>query len=281
VPAAILDREEYIEQSYFFRIFRERLADNVSAQDILERAPEELLSTTRLPMAIAFLGTELRHAGELTSGFARLSHYFTGFQAFVIQQSEEQNVKFSTQTALQVLEREAQYRSASPTPAGMFVYQFETICRNRIGYDAGLRAMAQDPLYDERWRTYVEQVRRQVGVVEFSELLYLRSEQYVLDQRKRDPAYVPSMLPLVGEKEGKIAKASMGRDPLFLFAALQRQLGYPEVPRFKTKDDLHARMEAVAVKFREMDARIKLLESEARGGIDLSQFMAKELPKDD
>ena len=278
---ATLDREEYIEQTYFFRIFRERLADNVSAQDILERAPEELLSTTRLPMAVAFLTTELKHAGELGSGFARLGHYFTGFQTFVVQQSEMPGVRFSTQTALLVLEREAQYRSAEPTPAGMFVYQFETICRNRIGYDAGLLAMKLDPLYDDRWRTYIEQVRRQVGVVEFAELVYLRSEQYVIDQRKRDPEYVPSMEPLLGEKEGKIAKASLGRDPLFLFAALQRQLGYPEVPRAKRQDDLHVRLEAIAVKFREMEARIKLLESEARGGIDLSQFMLKELPKDD
>ena len=36
------------------------------------------------------------------------------------------------------------------------------------------------------------------------------------------------MPPLFAEKEGKIAKANRGRDPL-LFAALQRQLGYPEV----------------------------------------------------
>ena len=45
------------------------------------------------------------------------------------------------------------------------------------------------------------------------------------------------MPPLFGEKEGKIAKASRGRDPLFLFAALQRQLGYPEVPRYRQVQD--------------------------------------------
>ena len=66
--STLLDREEYIEQAYFFRLFRERLAANFSAQEILERAHEEILSTTRLPYAIQFLATELKHAGSLSSG---------------------------------------------------------------------------------------------------------------------------------------------------------------------------------------------------------------------
>ena len=47
----VLDREEYIEQAYFFRAFRERLLDGQPSQEILARVGEELLSTTRLPMA--------------------------------------------------------------------------------------------------------------------------------------------------------------------------------------------------------------------------------------
>ena len=31
----VLDREEYIEQAYFFRVWRERVADNLATQDIL------------------------------------------------------------------------------------------------------------------------------------------------------------------------------------------------------------------------------------------------------
>ena len=50
-----LDREEYIEQTYFFRVYRERLEQNVATQDILLGIHEEILSTTRLPMAIDFL----------------------------------------------------------------------------------------------------------------------------------------------------------------------------------------------------------------------------------
>src|ERR1700758_4269137 len=101
----VLEREEYIEQAYLFRVFRERLGSNLSAQDILERIHEEILSTTRLPLAIQFLATELRHSGLLSSGFTQLPHYFTPFQAFVIQQTEKEGLRFSIETALLVLER--------------------------------------------------------------------------------------------------------------------------------------------------------------------------------
>ncbi len=276
-----LDREEYIEQAYFFRTFRERVAENLPAQEVLSRLHEEILTTTRLPMAIQFLATELKHTGNLSTGFARLPHYFTPYQAFVVEQSEKAGLRFSFATALLVLEREALYKSGQPTLTGLFVYQFEAICRNRLGYADGLTAMMSDPLYDEAWRHYLDQVRKQVGIVDFAELVYLRSELYVMDQRRRDPAYQPPMLPLFGEKEGKIAKASLRRDPLFLFAALQRQLNYPEVPRPRPRDDTQSRLEAIVVKLREIEARIKLIEGEQRGNIDLSQFGTPELLKDD
>jgi hypothetical protein len=275
-----LDREEFVEQAYFFRTFRERLADNLPAQDVLDRLHEEILTTTRLPMAIQFLATELKHSGNLSTGFARLPHYFAPFQAFVVQQSETEGRRFSFSTALHVMEREATYKAGQPTPAGLFVYQFEAICRNRLGYVEGLTAMMSDALYDEAWRHYLDQVRKQVGIVDFAELVYLRSELYVTDQRRRDPGYTPPMSPLLGEKEGKIAKASLKRDPLFLFAALQRQLNYPEVPRPREKDDSGARVDALIVKLRELEARIKLMEGELRGNVDLTQLGTPDLLKD-
>lgn len=268
----ILDREEYIEQSYFFRVLRERLASNLAAQEILERIHEEILSTTRLPLAIQFLTTELRHSGLLSSGFDRLPHYFTPFQAFVVGRTEKEGLRFGVETALLILEREAAYRANQPTGPGLFVFQFEVLSRNRLGYDEGLACMAGDPLYDSLWRDYLELVRRQIGTVDFADLVYLRSDFYLLEQRRRDPAYVPPVPPLFGEKEGKIARANRGRDPLYLFAALQRQLGYPEVPRPKPRDDLGARVEMLQAKVRDLEARLKLMESEARGQVDLSQF---------
>jgi len=279
--AAILDREEYIEQSYFFRTFRERIAQGLAAQEVLERVHEEILSTTRLPFAIQFLATELKHTGILATGFGRLPHYFTSFQTFVIGQAEREGLRFSMPAALLVLEREAQYRAGQVSKAGLFVYQFESISRNRLGYDAGLAAMIDDPFFDADWRAYLDVVRRQVGVIDFGELIFLRSEMYVLEERRRDAAYQPPVPPLFGEKEGKIARANRGRDPLFLFAALQRQLGYPEVPRPRERDDTEAKLAALQTKIAVLEARLRLVEGELRGQLDLSQFkpeMFKNLP---
>jgi hypothetical protein len=275
--AQSLDPEEYVEQAYFFRIFRDRLAENMAAQEILSSIHEEILSTTRLPMAIQFLATDLKHSGVLAPGMARLTHYFTPFQAFVVRQAEEEGRKFTMPTALVLLEREAAYRAAKPTRPGLFVYHFEAICRSRLGYSDGLTAMAADPFFDNHWRHYIDTVRKSLGVIEFADLIYLRSDLYVLDQRRGNAAYEPPVPPLFGEKEGKIAKASHGRDPLFLFSALQRQLGYPEVPRPRPRDDANVRIEGMAVKMRELEARLKLLEGEMRGNIDLTQFATPEM----
>jgi hypothetical protein len=272
----ILDREEYIEQAYFFHTLRERMVEEqLPAQQVLERIHEEILAITRLPIAIQFLATELKHTGELASGFARLPHYFTPFQTFVIEQAEQERTRFSIDVALLVLEREARYRSEAPTPHGLFVYQFETLSRNRLGYDEGLRRMQTDSFYDADWQAYLEFVRKQIGAVDFADLVYLRSEYYVTDQRRQAPTYKPPVPPLFGEKEGKIAKANRLRDPLYLFAALQRQLGYPEVPRVKPKDDPGVKLLEMQAKLKALEARVKLLESEQRGQVDLSEFLAK------
>src|SRR5262245_21117968 len=278
----VLEREEYIEQAYFFRNFRERVADNIPSQEVLATLDQEVLTTTRLPFAIQFLAAEIKHSGLLATGLERLLHYFHPFQAFVIRQAEDEKLRFPMATALLVLEREATYRANSPTRQGLFVYQFETICRNRLGYWDGLTAMSEDPFYNADWMEYLTAVRQAVGVVDFADLIYFRSDFAVQELRRRNPKYEPSIRMLFGEKEGKIAKASRGRDPLYFFAALQRQLNYPEVPRPKQKDDAEAQMELMKTKLRELEARLKLLESETRGGpIDWSQFAKPDLLKDE
>ncbi len=272
----ILDREEYIEQAYFFHTLRERMVEeHRPTQQVLERIHEEILSITRLPMAIQFLSTELKHSGVLASGFGQLPHYFTPFQTFVVAQAEDDRNRFSIDVALLVLEREAKYRSETPTPQGLFVYQFETLSRNRLGYDEGLEHMRGDPFFDADWKVYLEFVRRQVGAVDFADLVYVRSQLYVTDQRRQVADYEPPVAPLFGDKEGKIAKANRGRDPLYLFAALQRQLGYPEVPRIKVKDDPSSKLLEMQTKLKELETRLKFVEGEQRGKVDLSEFMAK------
>src|SRR5215218_5128769 len=150
-----LEREEYIEQAYFFRALRERIAEGQATQTVLESLDQELLSTTRLPMAVQFLAGELKHSGLLSSGFARLTHYFAPFQAFVLQGTEDDRLRFSVDTGLLILEREAEYRAGRVSPAGLFVFQFEALSRNRLGYDGGIRAMRGDSYYDADWREFL------------------------------------------------------------------------------------------------------------------------------
>ncbi len=271
-----LDREEYIEQGYFFRVMRERLTEGQPTQTVLERIDQEILSTTHLPMAIQFLAGEVKHSGLLSSGFARLKHYFTPFQAFIIEGSEDPTKRFTIDQGFLVLEREAEFRAGQISPAGLFVYQFEVVSRNRLGYDAGLEAMKADPVYDDAWREFLDIVKRQLGLVDFSDLIYARSAWYIKEQQHRDPGYESPREPLFGEKEGKIARANMGRDPLYLFAALQRQLGYPEVPRPRTREDVSVKIETLQTKVRDLEMRLKLLESEMRGTLDLSKLVKPE-----
>ena len=133
----VLEREEYIEQSYFFNAFRERLLDGLPAQDILARIGEELLSTTRLPLAVSFLNTDIKGTGLMAPAMARIGHYFTPFQAHVIDQAEQDTTKFAMDQALLVLEREARFKAENPSLPAFFVYQFEALSRNRLGYNQG------------------------------------------------------------------------------------------------------------------------------------------------
>ena len=152
-PGVRPDSSECVEQAYFFRTFRDRVAENLPAQDVLARVHQEVLPSTRLPYAIEFLATELRHSGRLSLGF---------------------------------------HARRAPAPGG--------------------------------------------------------------------------------------------RDPLFLFAALQRQLGYPEVPRPRKTDDVTVTLDKMSGRIRELETRLRMLESETRGTFDPTQFGRPDLfrdPKDE
>ncbi len=233
-----LDREEYVEQAYFFRVYRERLEENTASQEILAAIREEILATTKLPMAIDFLKDEVKHTGKLSTGMAHLSHYFSTFQIFVMECAEAERGKFDQIIAFKILEHEAGYLTRNAAPAGLFIYQFECLARNRLGYDRGLEAIASDTMYDDDWRQWIRQLRRELGAVEFSDLIYRRSEHYQqeLRRKKRDENFTLPFRLFFGTQEGRIAKANIGKDPLYMFAALQRQLDYPAVPTRDRRD---------------------------------------------
>jgi hypothetical protein len=279
-----LDREEYIEQHHFFTVLGEGLVENVPAQEVLATVREEILVTTKLPMAIDFLLAELRHKGVFAEGMKRLSHYFTPFQCYVMSEAESDRRRFDLRIALEILAREAKYRAGPDiSRQGLFLYCFEAICRNRLGYDPGLEAMAEDPSFDEPWREWILTVRRQIGIVDLPDLIFVRSEYYHQQNAGGGDAPARSSLNdpscLFGQREGRIAWANRMKDPLVLFAALHRQLGYPQVPRTQLADPEERLLPVLARRIEQLEGRLKLLEEEQRGGIQLEQFYTQPDPE--
>jgi hypothetical protein len=219
-----------------------------------------------------------------------LPHYFTPFQAFVISESENERLRFDLRVGLEILRREAQYRAEKPTRQGIFLYQFESLCRHRLGYDRGLEAIAGDPAFDAMWRDWILKLRRQIGMVDLADVIYVHSEYYwqrvkksgsgtqrLAHEREPPERADSSVSPegavvLFGEREGRIALANRKKDPLFLFSSLHRQLGYPEVPRKKPRDQEKALLPQLARRLEQMETRLKILEEEHRGGLDLTKF---------
>ncbi len=267
-----LPREEYVEQAYFFRTIRERMDHSTSTQDLLEAIKQEILSTTQLPYALDFMASELRMTGGFATAMAKLPHYFTPYQTFVVGEGEKPEGKFDFRVGMEILQREAEYRAQSPTPQGLFLFQFETLCRNRLGYDRGLEAIAGDEIYDENWREWILTVRHQIGLVDLGDMLYVRSEHYRQTRGESGKAV------LFGEKEGRIALANRKKDPLYLFAALSRHLGYPTIPRASPEDSNRMLIPTLQRKIERLESRVKLLEEEIRGGINLSRFYSRETP---
>jgi hypothetical protein len=271
----MLDREEHIEQAYLFKALVERGQQNVATQDLLVSLKEEILATSKLALAIDFLVSELKHAGVFSTAMARMPHYFTPFQTFVVAEAEKERGRFDFFLALEILRRESDYRAAGATRQGVFLYEFESLSRNRLGYDHGLDAMAGDPIFDEAWHDWIITVRRQVGLVDIADMIYVRSEYFQKVQKQRGHDAPPEAPVLFGEKEGRIAFANRRKDPLYLFAALNRQLGYPEVPRQRPIDETPQILPTLLRRVERLETRIKLLEEEQKGGIDLTRLYAK------
>ena len=267
-----LDRSEYVEQAYFYGLLENRIVLEVPIQELLEQVHFEIAANTRLPLAIDFMLTELKHLGVMAPAMARLSHYFTPFQTYLIAEAEREEGKFDMRVALKILQAEAQYRAEGGSCEGMFFCQFEAICRNRLRYDPGLTAIAADPAYDELWKGWILRLRREIGLIDFADFLFLHSDDY---KQKLLAAGEPTEHrgPFIfGQHEGRIAFASRRRDPLYLFGALQRHLGYPAVPRVVPVDHTREIIPQMLRKIERLEQRLQLLEQENRMGIDITKF---------
>ena len=272
--AKILPKEEYVEQAYLFHALNHRMSPEQPIQELLENVQQEILATTNLPKAIDFILSELNHAGRMSTAMSRLAHYFTGFQTFLVNQAESETGRFDIRMATTILEHEAKFRAESTDPISLFMFQFETLCRNRLPYDYGLSAMSMDPIYDKHWGRWLLDIRHRIGIVDISDLIYVHSQHYVNETKRlgQNENEIPDPV-LFGESEGRISLANRGKEPLYLFSALQRQLGYPPVPKPDRVQDDQELLEKLNRIVGRLEVRIKLLEDEQRDkGIDLSKF---------
>jgi hypothetical protein len=274
-PYAPLERAEYVEQEYLYRLLGERIVQQMPIQELLEQVHFELSASTRLPMAVSFLLTELKHSGLMSPAMARMPHYFAAFQTYLIQESERDTGKFDIRIALKILQAEAKFRAEGATREGLFFYQFEALCRNRLRYDPGLKAIASDPVYDATWIAFIMRLRMQIGFVDFADFIFIHSDDYrqrLVDAGESTEGKGPFIF---GRQEGRIAFSSRRRDPLFLFGALQRHLGYPQVPRPVVPDRTLEIVPQLARRVERLESRIQLLEQENRTGIDITKFYGK------
>jgi len=271
-----LERAEYVEQEHLFKLLGERVVQQMAMQELLEQVHYELSASTRLPMAVNFLLTELKHSGQMAPAMARLTHYFAPFQTYLIAESERDTGKFDMRVALKILQSEAYFRANNASREGLFFFQFEALCRNRLRYNAGLKAIAGDPIYDATWIGFINELSLQIGFVDFSDFLFIHSDDYrqrLLEAGESIEGKGPF---LFGRHEGRIAFATRGRDPLFLFSALQRHLGYPAVPRPVPPDKTLEQVPLLLRRVDRLEARIQLMEQENRTGIDITKFYGKK-----
>ena len=274
-----LPAEEYIEQSHLFHGLHNRVHASDPVQSLLKQMRYEILATTKLPMAIDYMVAELSQTGMMSTAMQRLGHYFEPFQSFLIASAEDDAGRFDMGRALLILEHEARFRSTDASANAMFFFQFETLCQNRLDYDAGLTMMSGDGVYNEDWKRWILTVRHKIGLVQLGDLVYVHSQHYVDRQQQQGGDFTMPDPLLFSEREGRIALANRSHEPRYLFSALQRQLGYPSIPKPKPKDSAELVLPGLIRNVERLETRIKLLEDENREkGIDLSKFM-KNVPR--
>jgi len=112
-------------------------------------------------------------------------------------------------------------------------------------------------------------------LVDIADLLFLASDEYRVKMEEAGQSTEGKGPFLFGRKEGRIAVGNRRREPLFLFAAMQRHLGYPTVPRPKPADENKDVIPQMLRRMERLESRIKLMEEERRAGIDITKFYAE------
>ena len=118
-------------------------------------------------------------------------------------------------------------------------------------------------------------LRAQVGLVDLADLLFLTSKEYANRLTAEGESLDERGPFLFDEKVGRIAFGNRRREPLFLFAGMQRHLGYPQVPRPEPRDETNELIPQLARRVERLEFRLKLMEDERRGGVDLTKYYEK------
>ena len=271
----------------------ERLRENMPAQEILGIVREEILATTKLPMAIDFMLAELRHLGAFSARpWSGCTHYFTPFQCFVMQEAENDTA------AVRPARRARNPRPRGRVPRrgrrrGRACSSTSSKCSAATGWATtrGWRPSPATRRIDETWRNWILTVRRQIGMVDLADLIFVHSEFYHERKPQRragrprpsaDAPHGRGARPRAFRRCSASRKAASpgpigGKDPLLLFAALHRQLGYPEAPRAAAGGPRGAACcRRWLAGSNSSKRRLKLVEEEQRGGINLEQFYAEK-----
>jgi len=188
----LLPSDEYIEQAHLFASLAKQVLLEPELQQplqvLLQWLKQEVLATAKLPMAIDYMIAELKHVGTISTAFAKLPHYFSSFQTYLISEAESESGRFDVWQAFRILQQDALLRAKPISPNAMFFFQFETLCRNRLSYDYGIEAMSRDVFYDKVWSEWILTVRHKIGIVDLTDLVYVHSAHYVENETRDAPA---------------------------------------------------------------------------------------------
>ncbi len=277
----MLDREEYIEQAHFFRTLKSRIEEGIPTQDLLSSVQEEILATTKLPMALDFMAGELKMQGVFGTAMAKLPHYFTAFQSFVVGEAERVQGQFDLRLAAGNPGSRSQLSSRGSYSAGLVSVSI----RVDRPQSPGLRRRSdRDGAGSD--------LRRRLARMDLDRPAASRLGRHCRpDLRSQRPP--PGTARATGESGRRPAAggfvpdhardvsrlANRRKDPFLLFAALHRQLGYPEVPRRQPIDQTPEIIPGLLRRVERMETRLKLLEEEQRGGIDISRFYGPVPPE--
>ena len=93
----------------------------------------------------------------------------------------------------------------------------------------------------------------------------VRTEDEDLSRRRPEDGRldVADVIPVAGDRD---------LDEVRLLSALQRHLNYPTVPRRKPVDDAPHLLPQLQRRLEQLESRLKLLEEDQRGGIDITKF---------